>query len=51
MKKTIKSKLRLNSQTVRSLSAAGLRDVQGGYVTAVCPATWNCDTNGCRGCG
>jgi len=52
MKKTIKSKLRLNSQTVRSLRAAALEGVQGGYVTALCAPTWNCDTNaGCRNCG
>jgi hypothetical protein len=51
MKKTIKSKLRLNTQTIRSLRDAGLQDVQGGYVTAVCPPTWNCDSNGCRACG
>jgi hypothetical protein len=51
MKKTLKSKLRLNSQTVRGLHAAALVDAQGGYVTAVCAPTWNCNSNGCRACG
>lgn len=53
MKKTIKTKLRLNSNTVRSLGAAGLQQAQGGYVTALCAPTWNgCgDSDGCRACG
>jgi len=51
MKKTIKTKLRLNSQTIRHVRA-GLKDVQGGYVTALCAPTWNCgDSDACRGCG
>jgi hypothetical protein len=51
MKKTLKSKLRLNSQTIRNVRAASLQDVQGGYVTAACAPTWNCDSAGCRACG
>ena len=51
MKKTIKSKLRLNSQTIRCVHPTGLQDVQGGYVTATCAPTWNCDTTACRACG
>jgi hypothetical protein len=60
MKKTIKSKLRLNSQTLRTLRASGLQDVQGGRAIPIqsleicrtddCVATVNC-TVGCRGCG
>jgi hypothetical protein len=54
MKKTIKSKLRLNSQTIRTLN---LKAVQGARVQMVdMPddtsdlCTVNC-TFGCRGCG
>ncbi len=60
MKKTIKSKLRLNSQTIRNL-----RDVHGGRPIQQLPVpddsinvctgdTVNCSANcsvGCRGCG
>jgi len=60
MKKTIKSKLRLNSQTLRSLRASGLQDVQGGRpinpiddsvnrcLTDAC--TDACTLAGCRDC-
>jgi len=58
MKKTTKSKLRLNSQTIRSLRANGLQDVQGGRVAQIIDQpiddSMNCTdycTAGCRGCG
>lgn len=55
MKKTLKTKLRLNSQTIRSLP--GLTGVQGGRVMLEdIPQddSVNCTvycTAGCRGCG
>jgi len=58
MKKTFKTKLRLNSQTVRCLRTSGLQGVQGGRVmlidqpddTGSADCTVYC-TIGCRGCG
>jgi hypothetical protein len=53
MKNQAKTKLRLNSQTIRSLRASGLQHVQGGRpvddsidvcLTDLCSAA-------CRGCG
>jgi len=53
MKKQVKTKLRLNSQTLRSLRSSGLQAVQGGRpvddsidvcLTDLCTAV-------CRGCG
>lgn len=54
MKKTLKTKLRLNSQTIRILP--GLKDVHGGRVMLedVPDDSSNCTnfcTAGCRGCG
>jgi hypothetical protein len=52
MKKTIKSKLRLNSQTIRSLRAHQIQQVEGGRVMVIQTDddSMNCSL-GCRGCG
>ena len=54
MKKQLKTKLRLNSQTIRSMRASGLQDVQGGRLrddTSVNVCLTDLCSAACRNCG
>ncbi len=50
MKKQMKTKLRLNSQTIRTMQACGLQGVQGGLRDVIQTEDARCDTLSCIGC-